>query len=160
MADTVERTLYYRVQWGDCPPFGPDNAWSALWGAERSADGSQTVCGCSGTEREWEDPCDQCAYGCQACGGAGRRTYRCRSCGGTGWQDCVRGYSAEDSPEALARYFTDLARDGVVGPADTVVVFTGTWTGSGFDGEPCVVPDMEYVETLTWAEFAARYAAG
>jgi hypothetical protein len=133
MADTAERTLYYRVQWADCPPFTADNAWSALWGSERAKDGSQSACGCDG----WED---------------------CTSCGGTGWQDCVRGYSAAGSPEALIRYFTHRARDGVVGPADTVVVFAGTWTGTGPEGEPCVVP-VEVVETLSWAEFVARHAA-
>lgn len=128
-------TTFYRVHWDDCPPLTPDNAWSALWGADRSPDGSQTEC-----------------RTCDTTGTLDGET--CTDCNGQGWEDCVPGYSSAATPEQLIAYFT---RSGMEPTAtDTVIIFDGQQVDTGFDGEPTTVPDT-IIETLTWAEFTARH---
>jgi hypothetical protein len=130
-------TYYYRLHPADAPEFDEANAWSALWGRTRSADGSQTLC--------------------NDCDGEGEGYYgeACSVCGGEGWQDAQRGYSCCYSSEDLTAYFT--AR-GIAGDDDTVIVFAGTRVGNGFDGEPLVVP-TRVVERITWAQLRARVTA-
>lgn len=125
----MSEQTYYRLHWGDCPEFGAANAWSALWGAVRSEDGSRTEC--------------------RACDGEG-----CEDCDGEGWQDACEGYSCCGSAEELIEY---MALHGPGGEG-TVIVFTGRRVGNGFDGEPLVVP-AEVVETMTWAQLVAGVAA-
>lgn len=137
--------LWYRVHWGDCPQFNADNAWSCLWGPERSDDGSQCECtGCGGTGESYldgGDPDDD-DFG------------RCRECDGTGWMDCEPGYSCVADPADLIEYFARR-----VDPAgETVIVFTGRQASSCVEGHPTVVPD-KVVETMTWEQFTARYGA-
>ncbi|MFE2850539.1 hypothetical protein ACFXJO_05325 [Streptomyces lavendulae] len=126
--------VFYRLRWSDCPPFGPDNAWSALWGGTRSDDGSRTEClTCDGTGQLDGRPCPD------------------RDCD-EGWIDCVAGYSCCASAEELIAYFNSR---GEPAADDTVVVFEGRQMGTGFDGEPTAVPER-IVETLAWADFVSR----
>jgi len=131
---------YYRFHQGDAPAFSAGNAWSALWGSEFSADGTQNRChGCDGEGTDWD-----------------REDGTCQTCDGTCWEDCLRGYSCCWDAESLIDYF---AERGI--PADdhgVVVIFTGRRVGSGFDGEPLAIPEI-VTGTLTWAEFTARTAA-
>jgi hypothetical protein len=138
--------MYYRFHWADSPEFSATNAWSVLWGAERSADGSQTRCeDCEGTGGEARLP-DGTWYG------------TCETCHGDGWQDACEGYSACRDAAELVGYFTASGRSGVVDDTSgTVIVFTGRNVGTGFDGEPLVVPDG-VVTTMTWAELVASVA--
>jgi hypothetical protein len=125
---------FYRIHWSDTPEFNADNAWSGLWGAERSEDGSQTKCRtCDGRGEDEGAPCDDCD--------------------GEGWEDCVRGYSCCWDAEGLLAYFN---RPGMEPSGEQVIVFEGRQTGNGFDGEPCAVPS-KVIETVTWEEFTARY---
>lgn len=122
---------YYRVHWADCPEFSAANAWSMGWGAARH-------------------PEDSSRYECPACDGEG-----CENCGSEGYFDAQRGYSCVADAEALIDY---MAEHGTPGDDERVIVFTGRRVGNGGDGEPLVVPDA-IVETVPWAEFAARVAA-
>jgi hypothetical protein len=125
---------FYRVHWSDAPEFNADNAWSALWGAERSEDGSQSKChACDGDGEYDGEPCDDCD--------------------GDGWVDCVRGYSCCWDAESLIDYFTDHGEPN----GEQVIVFEGRHTANGFDGEPCAVPS-KVIETLTWEKFVARHS--
>lgn len=125
--------LWYRVHWSDCPEFSADNAWSCLWGPERSDDGSQ--CECTG------------------CGGDGDLFgEECPGCEGTGWMDCEPGYSAAADPADLIEYF---AIRHIEPTGETVIVFTGRQASTCVDGYPTVVPD-QVVETMTWEQFTAR----
>lgn len=137
MYSWVMAETFYRFHWADCPELTAANAWSALWGADRSADGSQTRC--------------------QTCGGDGDGGTgddgRCDDCGGEGWHDALPGYSACSTPAELAAYFATRGE-----PADgRVVVFTGRRAGTGFDGEPLAIPER-VLRTMTWAEFTASLA--
>jgi hypothetical protein len=150
---------YYRFHWEDCPPLSAQNAWSALWGAQRTADGSQTVCvACDGTGRSvtgcvLHRSCD--GQGCGRCEDG--YTTRCESCDGEGLDDCQRGYSCFAEPGSLIDYFA--YRDEPADGDGVVVVFTGEYQGTGFDGEDLVVPAV-VVEELTWSAFRARIQAG
>lgn len=137
-------------------PFTADRAWSGLWGAEFSEDGSRTKCfTCDGEGTGIRD-CPRCGgdfdarWDCPRCDGEGV-VDECGDCEGEGWQDCVRGFSCERTPEALHRYFAQ--RGGDPGPG-RVIVFEGCQTGTGFDGEPCAVPER-IVKEMTWSEFTA-----
>ena len=154
---------YYRIHWADCPAFSPENAWSALWGATRSPDGSQTECTvCAGVGKS-SSPCPTCDgrgyrdgdpdHECGTCDGTGD-VDECTACDGTGWQDALQGYSCCDTAEELVRYFTHAARDAAEDD-DKVVVFEGTRVGDGFDGEPLAVP-TRIIEEVPWSEFRTR----
>ena len=154
---------YYRIHWADCPAFSPENAWSALWGATRSPDGSQTECTvCAGVGKS-SSPCPTCDgrgyrdgdpdHECGTCDGTGD-VDECDTCDGTGWQDALQGYSCCDTAEELVRYFTHAARDAAEDD-DLVVVFEGTRVGDGFDGEPLAVP-TRIIEEVPWSEFRTR----
>lgn len=123
---------FYRWHRTDAPTFTADNAWSGLWGATFSADGSQTQCrACDGTSTYAGMPCE--------------------ACGGEGWEDCVPGYSCCQSAEDLITYMNAHA-----GELDTdegrVIVFEGVQVDTGFDGEPTAVPE-KIIKELTWSEF-------
>ena len=134
---------FYRFHWADCPPFSADNAWSALWGRERSADGSKTRCEvCDGTGVD-NDPSDL---------SDDDPGFACRQCDGTGWEDAVRGYSCTRSAEALIAYFADPARDDPAPDTGTVIIFEGRGSGTGFDGEPVAVPERT-MKSMPWTEF-------
>jgi hypothetical protein len=143
---------FYRWHRTDAPAFNADNAWSGLWGAEFSTDGSQTKCrACDGTGEDWRD-CPRChgeGGDCRRCDGEGVIN-ECADCDGEGWQDCVRGFSSCHTAQDLYAYIT-----GHMGaPSDDdgkVIVFTGHQADTGFDDEPCVVPD-EIVKEMTWTE--------
>lgn len=124
---------FYRIHWADSPEFNAANAWSVLWGATRSEDGTQTEC-TSCYEGDRDD---------------------CRICDGTGWEDALEGYSCCDTATELIEYFTTAARDSLIGDDDKVIVFEGTRTGVGFDGEPLAVP-TRIIEETTWSEFRTR----
>lgn len=158
---------FYRFHWADCPTFSAENAWSAQWGAQRTPDGMQIVCvACDGTGEGTRD-CPRCngphndyedRFSCTRCDGTGD-VNECLSCEGEGTIDCERGYSCETSPEALVRYFNDLARSGLADDdAGKVIIFEGDHYDTGLDGEPTAVP-TRILETLTWAEFTARVNA-
>jgi hypothetical protein len=128
-----ETGTFYRVQWPNSPEFSADNAWSALWGSIRSADGSRTEC--------------------SECDGTGTTHYAgeepCTSCDGEGWEDALYGYSCCWSAEDLIAYF---ASRGEPCDTDAVIVFAGQQVGNGFDGEPLAVPEAITAQ-MTWAEF-------
>lgn len=158
------KEAFYRLHRDDIP-FTPDRAWSGRWGAEFNEDGSRTMCfTCDGTgigvrdcptcTSNYADPEDR--WACPTCGGDGV-VDGCGDCDGEGWEDCVRGFSCEHSPEALLRYFQRRGMDGA--PGARVIVFEGRQTGVGFDGEPCAVPE-KILEEMTWGEFVARYGEG
>lgn len=121
---------FYRIHWADSPEFSAANAWSALWGSTRSDDGTQTEC-TSCHEGDRED---------------------CSVCDGTGWEDCLQGYSCCDTAEELIAYMNEHA---IMGDDDRVIMFEGTRTGSGFDGEPLAIP-TRVIEETTWSEFLTR----
>ncbi|MFB4197747.1 hypothetical protein [Streptomyces carpaticus] len=130
-------TTWWRVHWSDCPPLSEEHAWSALWGATRSEDGSQTECrDCDGSGDLAGEPCT--------------------ICGGEGWEDSVPGYSCAASPEALLAYFD---RPGMEPWGETVIAFEGRQVDTGFDGEPTAVP-TRVLQTWTWEEFVAAHRAG
>lgn len=151
---------FWRFHWADCPEFTASNAWSALWGLQRSSDGSQTRCGCEGIPQYDSRECRNCrgrrdreVAECGTCGGTGQVDIDCALCGGTGWQDCVRGYSCFADPEQLVAYIDE--RVGVVGDADgEVIVFDGYQVDTGFDDEPTAIPET-VLQRLTWAQFLA-----
>lgn len=154
--------VYYRVHWKDCPPLSPENAWSALWGTQRTPDGTQTYCvTCDGTG-EGARTCPTCrGLGrdewdwdaiCTRCGGSGVLD-GCESCDGEGVWDCLYGYSCFADPQSLVDYFA--ARHGTVEDDDTVVIFEGEYYGTGFDGEDLAVP-TRIIEEITWSEFLTR----
>lgn len=138
---------FYRFHWADCPTFGAHNAWSALWGRKRSADGTKTRCEiCDGTGEDVTDP---------ATNEDGEVDFTCRQCEGTGWEDAARGYSCTRTTEALIDYF---AERGNPGDADgMVVVFEGRSTGTGFDGETLAVPERITTQ-MTWTKFVKERA--
>ncbi|WP_289008987.1 hypothetical protein [uncultured Thermomonospora sp.] len=148
---------FYRWHQNDIP-FTADRAWSGLWGAEFNEDGSKTMCfACDGTGAGVRD-CPTCTgdwekrWDCPTCQGEGI-VDGCEDCDGEGWKPCVRGFSCEYTPEALIRYFAEYDEP----PGDgRVVVFEGEETGTGFDGEPCAVPER-VIEELTWGEFLDKY---
>ena len=134
---SVEGKTFYRFHQGDAPAFTADNAWSGLWGSEFSADGTQTRCHGCDDGMDWD------------------RNAPCRTCDGTGWEDCLRGYSCCPDAASLIAYFGDHGL-----PADhhgNVVIFEGRQVGSGFDGEPLVIPEST-VQTMRWSEFAGQNA--
>lgn len=155
---------FYRFHWDGSPEFSAANAWSALWGTTRTADGTQTQCvPCDGTgegsrdcptckgsgrqEDDWEDWKD-----CPACKGDGQID-GCDSCDGEGANDCQRGYSCFEVPETLIEYFVERGE-----PDDDdgkVIVFEGEYYGAGFDGEDLAVP-TRVIEEMTWSEFRTR----
>ncbi|MGW8851567.1 hypothetical protein ACWGNE_27785 [Streptomyces xiamenensis] len=127
-------SVWYRVHWSDCPPLTEENAWSALWGATRSKDGSQTEC--------------------RECDGSGESFgERCGSCDGQGWEDCVPGYSCAASVAELLEYFD---RPGMQPHHETVIAFEGRRVDTGFDGEPTAVP-TRIVQEWTWEQFVAEH---
>jgi hypothetical protein len=121
---------------GTVPCFCAEHAYSAVWGAEWSADGSRTKC------RNCED-------GISLIDGT-----ECGGCDG-GWEDALYGYSSCDTAEELVAYMT---KHGVVNDDDLVVAFEGEQVGNGWDGEPLVVP-THVVEVITWAELRTRASA-
>jgi hypothetical protein len=146
---------YYRIHWTGSAPLTAANAWSSLTGpARKPGDPSKSECQmCDNGEGEWTE-CAEChGKGCDDCDEGW--TDRCTNCAGTGWEDCIRGYSCYSTPEGLIAYFADNSRPE---PADdeTVVIFDGWQADTGFDDEPTAVPER-IIETLTWAEFTARY---
>lgn len=148
---------FYRFHNTEAPAFTADNAWSGLMGSEFNADGSQTKCPvCDGTGQDDTDPvCSSCGGdGCDTCDHTGMNA-DCADCDGEGWQDCVRGFSSCRTAEDLVRYFSERAQ-----PRDhegVVYVFEGYQAGTGFDGEPCVVPER-VIKEMTWSEFVATVA--
>src|SRR5690606_32882271 len=99
--------VFYRVHWAGCPPFAPEHAWSALWGAVRSEDGTQTECGSCVNGQGPSRDCVFCGgdpEGCDRCDDGQVTT--CTVCDGTGWEDAAEGYSCCDTPADLAEYFT------------------------------------------------------
>ena len=153
-------TVFYRVHWSDAPAFNAANAYSALWGAARSKDGSQTECALCDATGKYTRGCPRCddsGYddsSCQRCEGSGFID-ECEPCDGTGWQDCVRGYSCFADPDDLISYFTERARSGLA-DGEQVIVFEGQRIATGCDGEPTAVP-TRVIEALTWEEFVARH---
>ncbi|GAA0971137.1 MULTISPECIES: hypothetical protein [Actinocorallia] len=151
--------ILYRWHREGAPAFDAEHAWSGLWGAEYSADGSRTQCRtCDGTGEGWRD-CPRChgAGGdCSRCEGAGVID-ECEDCDGEGWQDCVRGFSACWSAAELHAYIT--AHAGTPDDAEgRVIVFEGRVAGTGFDGEPCAVP-QRVIEEIPWSELVRRTQA-
>ncbi len=145
---------FYRVHWADCPPLTADNAWSALWGATRTADGTQTQCvPCDGTGKDATDPvCRSCdGERCAICDHTGYSS-QCQTCDGEGVIDCERGYSCFTDPKSLIAYFTDPGHAVEISPDDHVIAFEGTHQGLGFDGEDLAIPTRILQET-TWTEF-------
>ena len=126
---------FYRWHRAELPEFSPEHAWSGLWGVTFSPDGSRSECPtCDGSRTD--------AFG-----------ESCHDCDGEGWQDCQEGYSCCDTAQELAE---DFRRHLGGDPGDgKVVVFSGTRVGTGFDGEPLVVPDMANVQRMTWRELDA-----
>lgn len=123
---------FYRVHWTGSPEFSTTNAWSALWGAERSEDGSQTRCReCDGTGTAFGE--------------------NCGTCDGEGWEDCLPGYSCCDTAAELLAYFT---RHGEPDPTEPVVIFDGVRVGTGFDGEPLATPTGD----ARWTTYGALRA--
>ncbi|WP_280184515.1 MULTISPECIES: hypothetical protein [Nocardia] len=151
---------FWRFHWNDCPEFSAVNAYSALWGRERSADGSQTRCGCDGENRYDTVECGACrdlppqqAAACDACGGAGEVFVDCRVCGGSGWEDCICGYSCFSDPDQLIDYLHH--RVGAIDDGHgEVIVFDGAQVDTGFDDEPTAIPET-VLERLTWTQFLA-----
>lgn len=154
-------TTFWRFHWADSPEFGADNAWSALWGTTRTADGTQTLCvACDGTGNgvrdcpscngsgylDWDDQCEKCQGVGQIDG--------CESCKGEGVDDCQRGYSCFQDPESLLDYFTTPGRGEPADEDGIVVVFEGEYNGPGFDGEDLAIP-AKTVEEMTWSAFRA-----
>lgn len=125
--------MFYRVHWVRSPEFSADNAWSALWGAERVAgDPSRTICReCDGRKVDsFGEPCS--------------------TCGGEGSEEAVLGYSCCRTATELRDYF---GQHGAPRPDDEVIIFEGYLAGIGLDGEPLAVP-TRVVHRTTWAEFA------
>ncbi len=123
---------FYRVHWEGSPEFSATNAWSALWGATRSEDGSQTECReCDGTGASFGE--------------------QCGSCDGEGWEDCASGYSCTDSADELLAYFS---RHGEPADDEPVAIFEGTRVGTGVDGEPLAIP----AGTVRWTTYGALRA--
>lgn len=129
--------MYYRVHWPDCPPFAPENATSAPWGADT-------------------EPCPRCQGAGEVAerehGDWGRQTgsmIECPECGGAGEVPVARlpGYSCCESAESLLEYFA--ARGGVDGETP-VAIFRGKSVGTGPDGEPLVIP----VGRTRWTTYA------
>ncbi|WP_432091459.1 hypothetical protein [Streptomyces sp. NRRL F-5630] len=149
---------FYRVHWTESDELTAANAWSSLTGIDRKpGDPSKSQCQmCDGGQGEWTE-CRHCeALGCGECNGEGG-SFTCTNCDGTGWEDCVRGYSCYSQPESLLAYFTnDPGRRGMVPDNERVVIFEGWQADTGFDNEPTAVPER-VIETLTWAQFRARY---
>ena len=151
---------FYRWHRTDAPAFTATNAWSGLWGSEFSEDGTRTLCPtCDGSGEGWRD-CPTCRGdmdrmpGCDECEGAGVIN-RCEDCHGDGWRDCVRGYSCCASAAELIAYMREHAGE----PRDdwgTVLAFEGEQTGTGYDGEPTVVPSRVIAE-MAWSEFVKEY---
>lgn len=160
----MQTTVFFRFHQADAPPFAADNAWSAPWGSEFSADGTTYRCpACDGTGEDRTEPvCERCdgtgdddGYTCRRCGGTGEDT-ECHDCDGGGWAACDRGYSCTRSAEELADYFQQHAGGAPADDHGHVVVFEGEHVGDGCDGEPLAVP-TRVVETLTWTQFAAKH---
>ncbi|KIF66276.1 hypothetical protein HY68_36845 [Streptomyces sp. AcH 505] len=148
---------FYRVHWTELGDLTAANAWSSLTGIDRKpGDLSKSECQmCDASEGEWTE-CRHCeALGCDKCDGQGGST-TCTNCDGTGWEDCIRGYSCYSTPESLITYYAESGRSGMVPDAERVIIFEGWQTDTGFDDEPTAVPE-QIIETLTWAEFRARY---
>lgn len=148
-------TTFWRFHWADCPEFNTANAWSALWGATRTPDGTQTVCvTCDGTGQsaiaELHRACD--GDGCNDCDGG--YTTRCITCGGEGVDDCQRGYSCFIEAASLLDYFTAPGRGEPADDDGKVILFEGDYQGNGFDGEDLAVPTTT-VKEMTWSEFLA-----
>lgn len=120
---------FYRFHSHGTPEFSAINAWSAPWGETFSKDGSR--------------------YECRNCDGAG-----CDECDG-GWIDADPGYSACWTGTELVDYI-DQHVCGNPGPG-IVIEFAGQQVGTGFDGEPLVIPD-QIIRTLTWQELRAEVA--
>jgi len=169
--------MFWRVHYSDLPPFGAENAYSALW-----SDPARICRACDGRGRKLVraprvDPCPGCGHlpsirqGCDQCGhypdGSLMRGFvitqpavlggTCRRCGGSGidpdWlsgKTRQRGYSCCEDPEDLVRYFE--ARGGL--PDDTpVVCFSGRVLRGGSDtGEVLVIPaERPRPRWFTWA---------
>ena len=150
-------TTFYRVHWNGSDEFSVANAWSSLTGIDRKpGDPSKSECQmCDAGQGEWTE-CPDCeGLGCNARDDQGG-THRCTNCDGTGWEDRVRGYSCLSNPESLIAYFSESGRSGMVHADEPVVIFDGWQADTGFDDEPTAVPET-IIETLTWAEFRARY---
>lgn len=108
-------------------PFSAENAWSGLWGADFSEDGSQSrCCHCDGSGEAFGE--------------------ECKNCNGEGWEDCLQGYSCCDSAEELLEYFQ---KHGHTNDDTPVVIFEGEYVGNGFDGEPLAVP----TKVVRWTTF-------
>lgn len=148
---------FYRVHWTGSAEFSATNAWSSLTGIDRKpGDPSKSECQmCDAGEGEWTE-CPRCeGVGCDECNDEGGTT-ECTNCDGTGWEDCIRGYSCYSTPEGLLAYFNESGRRGMVSADEPVVIFDGWQADAGFDDEPTAVPES-VIETITWAEFTARY---
>lgn len=165
--------VFYRFHWTESPEFCPENAFSALWGSERSPDGSHTRCGCRGYDQGDMRECRQCEGGgvildfeegsantCRACEGNGGFPVGCLLCEGTGWQECARGYSCFPTPQQLINYFTQRGRMKLDDDDGRVVVFAGTVVDHGFEDEPTVIPDSSIPPVwMTWREFTASVSS-
>jgi hypothetical protein len=123
---------YYRLHGSDTPEFSAQNAWSALWGEQFSADGSRYKCRtCDGTGTAYGEPCDA----------------RCDD----GWLYADPGYSCCETAADLLDYFD---QHGIAADDDPVVVFEGERVGTGFDGEPLAVPTGD----IRWTTIGALRA--
>jgi hypothetical protein len=114
------RQIYYRMHWADSPRFAPENAWSALWSAERSADGSRSRC--------------------ETCTGTGSLAdgLKCDECDGDGWLAAVLGYSACRSAADLIRYLGEHVGDVAAVSRPGRTLYEACW--SHWRSEDAVLP--------------------
>ena len=149
---------FHRWHRHEAPAFTADNAWSADWGSEFTADGSSYTCtACDGSGQQPPEVHARCdGEGCRGCDDG--YITDCADCDGEGTIDCERGYSCFEDASALVAYMRERA--GEPGNSwGSVVVFEGDMAGTGTDGEPLVVP-TRITATLTWAQLVERAKNG
>lgn len=149
---------YYRLHANpDAPEFSSENAYSGLWGSEYTPDGSKHHCyRCTGSGTIDNQDCPRCGgasypnsddAGCPRCDGDGTLyNAECADCDGTGWYDADPGYSCCHTAQDLVAYMTD---HGTPADDDPVVIFEGEQVGTGFDGEPLVIP----TKVIRWTTY-------
>lgn len=75
------------------------------------------------------------------------------------WVAPDRGYSVAPSAKSLVDYI-EFNAGGEVAEVHDILVFTGEQVGTGLDGEPLVIPDVDGVlGRLKWGEFTAAREA-